>query len=111
MRPRPVRPNVYLPVVRFGVISSDWKFVLAATLAGYTIPFLFSLRLWGVPLELWTGLAAAALSIVFFNYTRIGRRPFWLQHRFRALVENPRHRRALPSDWSERPKRRWLITQ
>lgn len=111
MRPRPVRPNVYLPVVRFGVISSDWKFVLILTLVGYTIPFVFGLRFWGVPLELWTGLMAAALSITFFNYTRIGRRPYWLQHRFRALVENPCRRRTLPGDWSERPKRRWITTQ
>ena len=111
MRPRPIRPNVYLPVVRFGVVSSDWKFVLAATLAGYTIPFLFGLKLWSVPLELWTGLTAAAASIAFFNYARIGRRPYWLQHRLRAIVENPRCRRALPCDLSGRLKRRWIITQ
>jgi len=108
MRPRPVRPNIYLPVVRFGVVSSDWKFVLAATILGYTIPFLFGLRLWGVPLELWTGLAAAALAIAFFNYARIGRRPYWLQHRLRALVESPRRRRTLPADGLSR--RRWIIS-
>jgi len=111
MRPRPIRPNVYLPVIRFGVVSSDWKFVLATTLTGYTLPFLFNLKLWGMPLELWTGLAAAALSIAFFNYVRIGRRPYWLQHRLRALVESPRHRRTLPVDAVKQPRRRWIIVQ
>src|SRR5262250_2684551 len=109
MQPRPIRPNIYLPVVRFGVVSSDWKFVLAALLIGYTTPFLLDLRLWGVPLELWTGLAAAALSIAFFNYVRIGRRPFWLQHRLRAMFTSPIQRRALPMDGARRPGRRWII--
>jgi hypothetical protein len=29
----------------------------------------------------------------------------------RAVVESPRRRRALPSDLSGKPKRRWIITQ
>jgi len=110
MRPRPVRSNIYLPVVRFGVVASDWKFVLAATLIGYAVPFWLDLKVWRVPLELWTGLLAAALSIAFFNYVRIGRRPFWLQHHLRALTENPRQRGRLPSDHARRPGRSWIIT-
>src|SRR5215475_2267877 len=98
MRPRPVRPNVYLPVVKFGVVSSDWKFVLFAAVMGYSLPFLFELKLWGVPLELVMGLASAALSIAFFNWARMGRRPYWLQHKLRSLIENPRGRPALPAD-------------
>lgn len=111
MRPRPIRPNIYLPVTRFGVLISDWKYVLAATLIGYLAPFLFDLKLWRVPLELWTGLGMAALSIAFFNYTRIGRRPFWLQHRLRAMFTSPIHRRALPIDNVRHPRRRWIITK
>ena len=71
MRPRPIRPNIYLPVARFGVLISDWKFVFATTLICYLTPFLFDLKLWGVPLELWTGLGSAALSIAFFNFARV----------------------------------------
>jgi hypothetical protein len=111
MRSRPIRPNVYLPVVRFGVISSDWKFVLAAALIGYTVPFLFDLKLWGVPLELWTGLGAAALAVAFFNWARVGRRPYWLQHKIRALAEKPRQRRVLPRDELKQPARRWVINR
>jgi hypothetical protein len=109
MRLRPIRPNIYLPVVRFGVVSSDWKFVLAATLIGYTVPFLLNLRLWGVPLELWTGLLCAAIAIGFFNYTRIGRRPYWLQHQLRAWFESPIRRGTLPADRAKRPRRPWIL--
>jgi len=106
---RPVRPNIYLPVVKFGVVSSDWKFVLLAVFVGYTAPFLLDLKVWGIPLELLMALAAAALSIAFFNYARIGRKPFWLQHKVLALVENPRGRAALPADEAKRPRRPWVI--
>jgi hypothetical protein len=109
MRPRPIRPNIYLPVARFGVLISDWKFVFAATLAAYSTPFLLDLKLWGAPLELWSGLGAAALSIAFFNYARIGRRPHWLQHRLRAMLTSPIHRRAIPTDGERHRRRRWII--
>ena len=109
MRPRPIRPNVYLPVVKFGVVSSDWKFVLFASLIGYTLPFLFDLKLLGAPLELVTGLLSAALSIAFFNWVRMGRRPYWLQHKLRALIENPHGRPALPADDAKKSRRPWVI--
>ncbi|MCI0660635.1 MAG: hypothetical protein L0220_06130 [Acidobacteria bacterium] len=111
MRHRPIRPNVYLPVSRIGVRIEDWKFVFAATLISYTLPYLLSLKLWGVPLELWCGLGAGALSIAFFNWARIGRRPFWLQHRLRATLSSPIHRRTLPTDRVKQPRRQWLITR
>jgi hypothetical protein len=111
MRPRPIRPNIYLPVARFGVLISDWKFVLMATLIAYSTPYLFDLKLWGTPLELWSGLGAAALSIAFFNYARIGRRPYWLQHWLRAMFTSMIHRRTLPIDGARRPKRQWIISR
>jgi hypothetical protein len=111
MRPRPIRPNIYLPVARFGVLISDWKFVFMATLIAYSTPYLFDMKLWGAPLELCTSLSAAALSIAFFNYTRIGRRPYWLQHRLRAMFTSTIHRRSLPIDSARNPKRRWVIAE
>ena len=111
MRPRPIRSNIYLPVARFGVVTSDWKFVLLATLVGYGVPFLLDLKLWRVPLELWTGLLAAALGIAFFNFVRIGRRPRWLQHKVRGLFEPSRHRRSLPADHRRKPKRLWINSE
>jgi hypothetical protein len=109
MRPRPIRSNIYLPVVRFGVVTSDWKFVLAATLIGYGVPFWLDLKLWKVPLELWTGILAAVLSIAFFNFVRIGRRPYWLQHRLRAITEKPCHRHIIPADLAREQRRLWMI--
>lgn len=108
MRLRPIRSNIYLPVVRFGVVSSDWKFVLALAILGYAIPFWLDLKLWRVPVELWTGLLAAALSIVFFNFVRIGRRPFWLQHHLRSFTDSPYKRRTLPVDLKRQPRRSWM---
>jgi hypothetical protein len=110
MRPRPIRPNIYLPVARLGVRIEDWQFVFAAALISYTMPFLLGLKLWGVPLELWCGLGAGALSIAFFNYARIGRRPHWLQHRMRAAISSPIQRRWLPTDEENRSRRDWIVT-
>jgi hypothetical protein len=107
MRHRPIRPNVYLPVVKFGVVSSDWKFVLGAIFIGYTAPFLLDLKLWRVKLGLWTGVSAAAFAVAFFNWARIGQRPHWLQHKIRALVESPRQRRALGHNIA-RDMEQWL---
>jgi hypothetical protein len=109
MRLRPIRPNIYLPVCRFGVRIEDWKFIFAAALVSYTVPYLFGLKVWGVPLELWCGLGAGALSIAFFNWARIGRRPFWLQHRLRAMLTSPIQRRTLPTDHVKQPRRDWII--
>ena len=109
MRPRPVRSKIYLPVVRFGVVSGDWKFILFATLAGYLFPFFFGLRLWKVPLFLWTGLASALAAYAFFFFIRVGRRPYWFQHNLRALTEGGVRRRTQPSDHAKSPKRSWLL--
>ena len=98
LRPRAVRSQIYLPVTVFGVVSSDWKFVLAAGLLSYTIPYLLDLKLWKIPLELITTVLAIVVTIVFLNLIRVGKKPRWLQHHLHALVEHPDHRRRLPSD-------------
>ena len=107
LRPRPVRSQIYLPVTVFGVVSSDWKFVLASGLLGYTIPYLFDLKLWRIPLELITTVLAMVLTIAVMNLIRVGKKPHWLQHQARALIEQTEHRRRLPTD-SVRGSRRWL---
>ena len=108
MRLRPVRPNIYLPVVRFGVVVSDWKYILCVTLVGYLVPFFFRLKVGNVPLWFVTGIGAAALSYCFFRYTKIGRKSFWFQHSMRAIYEGPIARRAIPRD--RKPcARPWLI--
>ncbi len=98
LRPRPVRSQIYLPVTVFGVVSSDWKFVLAAGLLGYTIPYLFDLKLWRIPLELITTVLAMVVTIAVMNLIRVGKKPHWLQHHVRELLEHSEHRRRLPTD-------------
>ena len=106
MRGRPIRSQIYLPVVRFGVRDTDWKFVIFIALLGYSIPFMFNLRLMRFPLEIWICPISLVASVAFFNFVRIGRRPFWLQHHLAALIKTSRHRHALPTDKKERP---WLL--
>jgi hypothetical protein len=79
-------------------VSSDWKFVLAAGLLSYTIPYLLDLKLWKIPLELITTVLAMVVTIAVLNLIRVGKQPHWLQHQLRALVEHADHRRRLPID-------------
>lgn len=108
MRPRPVRSNLYLPVTILYVVSSDWKFVLAATLIGYLVPFFMHWKIWVIPLWLITGVGALVGSIAFFSYIRTGRRPHWFEHTMRAAVRHARERRVLPIDGIKQPRRAWL---
>ena len=103
MRPRPMRSQIYLPVTRFGVLDSDWKFVLITTFLCYTGPFMLDLKLFRIPVEMWASVAGLGLSVAFFNYVRLGRRPFWLQHQIGALLKPSRMRRSLPTDPKANP--------
>lgn len=98
MQEYPMRERIYLPVVRFGVPHTDWKYVFVVTIAGFVLPFVLNIKLYGVPAPMFTGVSALALSVAFFNFIRIGRRPLWLQHTLRALLVSSRERAALPVD-------------
>ena len=108
MRARPVRPNIYLPVVRFGVADSDWFSVLLISCAGYLAPIPVGITIFYVPLQMWTWLIATAGSIAFFNYVRIGRKPRWLPHKLRAVFFDHRLNRAIPNG-KRKFNRPWLI--
>jgi len=81
--------------------------VLAAGLLSYTIPYLLDLKLWKIPLELITTVLAIVVTLAVLNLIRVGKKPHWLQHHLRALVEQSDHRRRLPSD-SVRGGRLWI---
>jgi hypothetical protein len=108
MRSRPVRPNIYLPVVRFGVADSDWFTVLLISCAGYLLPVPFGITVLYVPLQMWTWLLVTAGSIAFFNYIRIGRRPRWLQHRVKSVFFHHRHCRSIPNGKGRGFTRPWI---
>lgn len=109
MRARPVRPNIYLPVVRFGVADSDWFSVLLISCIGYLAPVPFGVTVLYVPLQMWTWLLATAGSIAFFNYIRIGRKPDWLKHKVKSIYSNHRQYRAMPNGRKHSFNRAWLI--
>jgi len=109
MRARPVRPNIFLPVVRFGVADSDWLSVLLISCAGYLAPVPFGITILYVPLQMWTWLIATAGSIAFFNYIRIGRKPYWLAHKLKSVLIDHRQHRALPNGRKRGFHRAWLI--
>lgn len=98
MKEYPMRERIYLPVVRFGVPHTDWKYVFFITFAGFVLPFLVGFQIYGLPAQLFTGVLALAASVAFFNFVRLGRRPYWLQHTLRARLISPVRRRSLPSD-------------
>src|ERR687883_955437 len=98
MQEYPMRERIYLPVVRFGVPHTDWKYVFVVTFVGFVLPFVLNIKLYGVPAPMFTGVSALALSVAFFNFIRIGRRPLWFQHTCRALLVSSRERAALPVD-------------
>jgi hypothetical protein len=98
-----------LPVVRFGVADSDWLTVLLISCAGYLAPVPFGITILYVPLQMWTWLLGTAGSIAFFNYIRIGRKPFWLQHRLKALFLHHRQFRAIPNGRKPSFTRSWII--
>lgn len=109
MRTRPVRPNIYLPVVRFGVADSDWFSILLISCVGYLAPVPLGITLLYIPLQMWTWLLATVGSIAFFNYIRIGRKPYWLQHQLKALLLHQRQCRAIPNGRKGGSNRPWII--
>jgi hypothetical protein len=101
-----MRSQIYLPVTRFGVLDSDWKFVLLTTLLCYAGPFMLDLKVFRVPVELWASLLGLGASVALFNYVRVGRKPFWLQHQISSRLKSSRMRRALPTDLKSKP---WCV--
>jgi len=98
MQEYPMRERIYLPLVRWGVPHTDWKYIFIMTMAGFVLPFLLGLTIFGIPAPMFTGIGSLGLSVAFFNLIRYGRRPYWFQHKMQALFSNHRHRRALPQD-------------
>jgi hypothetical protein len=95
--------------VRFGVADSDWFSILLISCVGYLAPVPFGITLLYIPLQMWTWLLATAGSIAFFNYIRIGRKPYWLQHQLKALFLNHRQYRAIPNAGKNGSSRSWIL--
>src|SRR5262249_20144408 len=106
MQARPLRSQIYLPVLRFGITDEDWGIVIAAGILGYAIPFLFGMKIGIVPLEMVSWIVAIGLSIFILNIPRRKSRPYWLKHVLQMKFLGPVSRKRLPGDVVAR----WLKT-
>jgi hypothetical protein len=98
MRPRPVRSQIYLPALRFGITDEDWGLVIIAGILGYAVPFLSGMKVGAVPLEMVGWVVAMGLSIFILNAIRRHSRPAWLQHVIQAKARGAVRRRRLPGE-------------
>jgi hypothetical protein len=97
MRMRPARPLIFMPITRFGVIDTHWKYIAAATMAVYLVSLFARLRLFGFPFIFIGPPAVMAAGITFSIFLRRNRPPRWLEHQTLYLV------RRLHARWCRRP--------
>jgi hypothetical protein len=108
MRARPVRSRIFLPVIRLGIVSDDWKWIFLISFLAFFLPFLFwkyvsPVSFVRVPIHLWCGVLLTAASYGFFYWIRMGRKAHWFQHNLRAMVGSAVRRPSLPADRRGRP--------
>jgi hypothetical protein len=101
MRQRPIRSQLYLPILRFGITDEDWGFVILAGVIGYAAPFAFRLEILHLPVELIGWLITMGLSVLALNLIRRKSRPGWLKHIIQSRLRGTTRRRLLPDeiDW------------
>ena len=80
LTPRPVRSLIYLPILRFGLTDQDWIFVFLGGIVGYTIPYVFNLTLWRLPLEIIVAGITILLAVGFMNILRLRKKPLYLKY-------------------------------
>ena len=107
MQARPIRSQIYLPVLRFGITDEDWGFVIVAAILGYAIPFMFGMKIGNAPLEIVGWIVSTGLTIFILNIIRRKSRPAWLRHVIWAVLQGAVCRRRLPSD----AVRSWLKSE
>ena len=107
MQPRPIRSQIYLPVLRFGITDEDWGIVLLASMLGYAVPFFLNIRVYHLPMELLGWLITMGVSILILNLIRRKQRPSWLKHTFQWYLRKRVQRRWLPDEFHPD----WLLTQ
>lgn len=107
MQPRPIRSQIYLPILRFGITDEDWGFVLLASVLGYAVPFLLNVRIYHLPAELLGWLITMGLSILILNLLRRRNRPGWLKHTMQWRIRGSVRRRWVPDEFHSA----WLLSK
>lgn len=110
MRPRPIRSQLYLPILRFGITDEDWGFVILAGVIGYAAPFALRLEFFHLPVELIGWLLTMGLSVLALNLIRSKSRPGWLRHTIQSRLRGAVSRRWLPEEIEGRQKS-WMRTE
>lgn len=87
MRRRQTRPNVFRELTRFGVYSSDWKYILIPTAVTYLIPFILNVWVGFIPLGFPLGLITFLILLTAFNFLRRSKPKNWLSHKTEAFSE------------------------
>lgn len=87
MRRRATRPNVFRGLKRFGVYSTDWKFILIPTAVAYLTPFVFGLWFGYLPLGFPLGLLTFLVLLGTFNYLRLSKPECWLSQRLDSFLD------------------------
>ena len=87
MRRRATRPNVFRGLKRFGVYSSDWKYILIPTAIAYLMPFIFGLWFGYVPLGFPLGLFTFLVLLGTFNYLRMAKPECWLSQKVDTIAD------------------------
>ena len=103
MRTRPIRSQLYLPILRFGITDEDWGFVILASIAGYAVPFALGIEVFHIPAELIGWGVMMGASVLALNLIRRKSRPGWLRFTLQVWLRGRVSRRWLPgerqSDW------------
>ena len=87
MRRRATRPNVFRGLKRFGVYSTDWKYIFVPTAVAYLIPFLLGMWIGYVPLGFPLGLFTFLILLGTFNYLRLSKPECWLSQKVDAMAD------------------------
>jgi hypothetical protein len=98
MQPRPIRSQLYLPILRFGITDEDWGFVILASVIGYAAPFALGLEVYHIPAELIGWVVMMGASVLALNLIRRKSRPGWLKHTLRSGLAGRVKHRWLPGE-------------
>jgi hypothetical protein len=98
MQPRPIRSQLYLPILRFGITDEDWGFVILASIAGYAVPFALGIEVVHIPAELIGWVVMMGASVLALNLIRRKSRPGWPKFTLQSKLRGRVSRRWLPGE-------------
>lgn len=87
MRIRATRPNVFRDLKRFGVFSTDWKYILIPTAIAYLMPFILGMWVYNIPLGFPLGLLTFLILLGVFNFLRVSKPRYWMKGKFDAASD------------------------